>query len=174
MTKATLFVFALLALFSNVYAQSHDGKKNELVEFQRIGDWELWCIKLENDAAIECNLNHVLRYKDHPDFRAMIPRVYWRGNAPEMHWGGEWQTRFSRGHIRAGENLPLAFPDCGRPCVVPDGWLKQLLQLAENHEEATLRFHDFLVEEFNVPLPLHGLNKGIKLLQSAQSKYDAS
>lgn len=167
-----LALLICVALSVPAWAQSHAAKNNKLVEFHSVGDWEIWCLKLENTGRVECNLNYVLRYKDHPDFRAMIPRVFVREGAAEMHWGTEWQTNLERGFLAVGKDERLRFDNCDRPCVRKGAWFAKLLTLAAKNDEATLRFYDYVVQEFDEAIPLVGLRDGVPLLLKLQARYD--
>ena len=168
----TLFVIFLLFISTNSFSQSHGNKENKLVEFHHSGSWEIWCIQLGSSKKIECNLNHVLRYKDHPDFRAMIPRVFWRNDKLSMVWGAEWQTSLHRAVIKTDDGQTIEFSGCGRPCVLASNWVTRLQQLAAQESDVTINFHDYWVEEFTESLPLDGFVDGIELLKSTQQKFN--
>ncbi|MEM7404349.1 MAG: hypothetical protein AAF458_03605 [Pseudomonadota bacterium] len=172
MKPAWLTLLLCAAFGAPSWAQSHAATNNKLVEFHRVGDWEIWCLRLENTGRVECNLNYVLRYKDHPDFRAMIPRVFVRDGKPEMHWGTEWQTDLERGSLALGEEEPLRFDNCDKPCVRKGAWLSRLIQFARSNDEAKLRFYDYIVQEFEEAIPLIGLRDGVPLLLQLQARYD--
>ena len=169
--KYYIVVF-IFCVSTNGFSQSHAGKDNELVEFHRSGSWELWCLRLGPTGPVECNLNLVLRYKDHPDFRAMIPRIFWRNSELITVWGAEWQTSLNRASIQTSDNQSLQFLNCGRPCQLSVDWTARLIEIAKGQSEVSISFHDYWIEEFNEPLPLDGLPEGVELLKRTQDNYN--
>ena len=166
---ALLGIVCASAITVNAFAQAE--KKNKLVDFKAFGQWEIWCIDMAQSGNIKCNLNQVLRYKNHPDFRAMIPRIFTDGNRiTYMEIDREWQTGFSRGYIQVDKFEPVSLSDCGKPCVLEGEKLSLLLDQFGTGSKATIHFHDYLVEEFNVNISLTQFASAISALKTMQPK----
>ncbi len=147
-------------------------QKNKLVEFKRFDQWEIWCIDIEQSGRVECNLNQVLRYKDHPDFRAMIVRFYTDGDEiTKMLIEHEWQTSFSRGYLQVGDFEKISLSDCGKDCVLKGNQLVQVVEQFSADNQANIRFHDYLVQEFDIKLSLSSFAEALQSLKQMQKYY---
>ena len=164
---------AVAAALLPIQANAHDGNpNNKLVEFENHGAWEIWCIDYGGTGDIRCNLNLVLVYQPRPNFRAMIPRVFYRDNEYRMEINTEWQTSLARGNLHFDETRVFSLSECGTPCVLEGKPLDQVLELMRASQQATIEFHDFLVEEFTIEFPLNGVVEGLHRLAELQRKYD--
>ena len=153
-------------------AQAEDEKKNKLKEFRGFGQWEVWCIDIAQSGTVECNLNQVLRYKNHPDFRALIPRIYTReGRVDRLVIDREWQTSLSRGFIQVDNNEPISLSWCRNPCVITGILLAKIVQQFSSGENATIRIHDYFVQQFDVNISLNNFPAALEALQEMQSRY---
>ena len=149
--------------YSSAYTQAE--QKNKLVDFKAFGQWEIWCIDIAQSGNIQCNLNQVLRYKNHPDFRAMIPRFFTDGRLiTRLEIDREWQTGFARGYIQVDNFEPVSLSNCDKPCVLDGEVLSELLDQFSHGKEATIHFHDYLVEEFDVDISLAQFRQAISTL----------
>jgi len=168
--KNWLLVVIGLSLISSAYAQ--DDKKNKLVEFKGFFQWEVWCIDINQSGNIECNLNHVLRYKDHPDFRAMIFRFFSDGDQiTRMTIDHEWQSSFSRGFIQIDDFDQVGLSHCEKVCELHEQQLTQIVDQMSSGDKAMIRFHDYLVQEFEENIPLSGFVQGMQSLVEMQNRY---
>ena len=157
-------VFFLFAIF---YAYADE--KNKLVDFKAFGQWEIWCIDIAQVGDIHCNLNQVLRYKNHPDFRAMIPRFFTDGKQlTRLEIDREWQTGFSRGYIQVDDFEPVSLKTCGKPCILEGTTLEKLVDQFIKGKKASIHFHDYLVEEFNVEISLSEFKQAVETLKLMQ------
>ena len=162
----------VITAFSLSIAQGETLKKNKLVEFKGFGEWEIWCIDMAQSGHIECNLNQVLRYKNHPDFRAMIIRFYTDGETVTRALiDREWQSSFSRAFIQVDQHEENSLTDCARPCMLENQGLVRILDQFSTGENANIRFHDYLVEEFDVKIELKNFPQALKSLKELQMKY---
>ena len=160
---------ALCALLFLNDASAQAEPKNKLVDFKAFGQWEVWCIDMAQSGDIQCNLNQVLRYKNHPDFRAMIPRIFTDGQQiTYMEIDREWQTGFTRGYIQVDNHEPVSLSDCGKPCVLKGEVLNKLIDQFSAGDKATIHFHDYLVEEYNVNISLQEFVSAVESLKTMQ------
>ena len=151
------------------YDDSYAQQKNKLAEFKAFGQWEIWCIDMAQSGNIQCNLNQVLRYKNHPDFRAMIPRIYSDGHRiTRLEIDREWQTGFHRGYIQVDDFDSISLSDCGTPCVLEGKMLSELINQFAEGKNATIHFHDYLVEEFDVDISLKEFSQALEVLKIMQ------
>lgn len=164
----TAFFAAVACLFFSATCVSAD-KKNKLVAFRAVGQWEIWCIDIAQSGDIQCNLNQVLRYKNHPDFRAMIPRFFTDGKAiTTMKIDREWQTGFARGYIKVDNFEPVSLSSCEKQCVLDGAVLSGLINQFTHGNNASIHFHDYLIEEFDVDISLAQFGKAVNLLIQMQ------
>ena len=167
-----LITFLLLASSTAFAQQSDEKKKNKLVESKGFGEWEVWCIDIEQTGRVECNLNQVLLYKDHPDFRAMIVRFYSDGqNMVELKIDYEWQTSFNNGYIQVDQRLPFSLKQCDKPCIIMSTPAKQLSQSFAEGKAAKIRFYDYIVQEFIVDIELDQFVAASEALHSKTKQY---
>ena len=153
-------------------AYGQNGEKNKLVEFKRFGEWEIWCLDIAGSGNIQCNLNQVLRYKNHPDFRAMIPRFYSDGaRITRLVFDREWQTSFARAFIQVEGFEPVSLSQCDTPCVVEDEKLVEILRQFSSQGKAIIRIHDYLVQQFDVRIGLDSFPLALESLINMQSRY---
>jgi hypothetical protein len=151
--SVSVLFLVIIGLF--VAMTTHAQQKNKLVDFKSFGQWEIWCIDIAQSGQVKCNLNQVLRYKNHPDFRAMIPRFFTNGeHLTRMEIDREWQTGFSRGYIQVDNQEPVSLSGCDNPCVIVGEELSRLVHLFMTGKKASIHFHDYLVEEFDVTISL--------------------
>jgi invasion protein IalB len=165
----TCLLLLLSLLLSAVCAR--EGRDNKLVEFKRSGAWEVWCIAQQGSGLVVCDLNQVLRYKPHPDFRAMIPRLFVDDSGLRLEIETERQTSLQRGYIQVDENPPVSLSECGKPCRMRGPILDRLAGQLGNGVDATIRFHDHRVERFDVPLDLEGFSEGLSALRGMQARF---
>ncbi|MEM7294862.1 MAG: hypothetical protein AAF420_15895 [Pseudomonadota bacterium] len=169
--RSTVINYCLLAALS-ASALAHDGNPdNKLIKAENYGDWEIWCIDYGGTGDIRCNLNLVIVYKPRPDFRAMIPRIYVQGDGYRLEIDKEWQTSFRRGEIALENGVVLSLSDCGSPCVVMWDNPTELFTQLSNNENAKIRFHDYLVEDFNIDFSLRGLPNGLSRLTELHNLF---
>lgn len=171
MQKALFGAVAVLGL-SLADAAAHDDANNKLVAFKHSGAWEIWCLDIGGSGRVACDLNIVLNYVPQPNFRGMIPRVYLgEDGAPFLLLDYESQTSFGRGYIRVDDKPQFPLADCARPCRIDGERAAALINLLAMGSEATIHFHDHLVESFDVAIDLDGFVDGIRLLREMQGEY---
>ena len=165
-----LTVYFSLQIFGS--AQAQDDQENKLVEFKGYGQWEVWCVDIQQSGTVECNLNHVLRYKNHPDFRAMIFRFYSDGDQViKMAIDQEWQTSFSKGYIQVDDLEMIDLSDCAKKCESEGQQLEKILTQFSSGKTATIRFHDYFVQEFEENIPVSSFAEGLQSLNEMQARY---
>ena len=168
---AQLLLSLNLVIFGLALAQ--DDKENKLVEFKGLGQWEIWCLNIKQSGNIECNLNHVLRYKNHPDFRAMIFRFYSDGDQiTRMVIDHEWQTSFLRGYFQVDDFEQIDLSDCGEQCEFTGETLMRVIDQFGSGNKATIRFHDYLVQEFEQNIPINSFAEGVQNLNEMQERFN--
>ena len=163
----TLMVLFFLSL-SNVDARSKH-PDNEVVEFKRSGAWEVWCIKLGDTGEIVCDLNLVIIYKPHPDFRAMIPRVYWtkdRAYAIEIEY--ERQTSFSNAYLGSESGARFALNQCDRPCWMNGSDANEFVGFVAENAGLKINFTDYFFEDFQIDFDAEGFKQGLDFLKEMQ------
>ncbi len=144
---------------------------NKLVEFKRSGAWEIWCIKLGDSGQIVCDLNLVIIYKPHPDFRAMIPRVYWtaRGTyAVEIEY--ERQTSFSSAFIESESGARFALQACERPCWLKGVEADKFVAFLTENTGLKISFSDYFIQDFQIDFDVRGFKQGLGLLKAMQTR----
>ncbi len=162
-----------LSLLIFGFTQAQDDKENKLIEFKGLGQWEIWCLDIKQSGNVECNLNHVLRYKNHPDFRAMIFRFYSDGNqVTRMVIDHEWQTSFSRGYFQVDEFEKIDLSDCSKQCEFTGEPLINVIDQFSAGSKATIRFHDYLVQEFEQNIPINSFAEGMQNLKEMQKRFN--
>lgn len=162
----------LVAMTGTIPVHGHDNPDNKLVSFRKSGAWEIWCLDIGGTGQIECDLNIVLNYVPNPNFRGMIPRLYiGEDGLPYVRIDYETQTTFSRGFIQVDEAAPFSLGACERPCLIEGDRAHQLVALMVNGKKATIRFHDYFVEAFDVPIDLRGFAEGVELLAEIQAEF---
>ena len=165
-----LFITAALLPVTAVSRSTHPD--NTVADFERSGAWEIWCIKQGDTGKVICDLNLVIIYKPHPDFRAMIPRVYYtqkKGFMIEFEY--EFQTSFSDGYLVAGSGQRFDLSDCDRPCILKGVEAGEFVSFLRDSQSMRVVFDDYLVQEFDVEFDLDGFNQGVDLLKKMQSGY---
>lgn len=165
-----LLILALpaLAAFPNVASARSTHPENKLVDFERSGAWEIWCIEQGDTREVICDLNLVIIYKPHPDFRAMIPRVYLA--AAEDYWiefEHEFQTSLSD-LSRTGDGARFSMRDCDRPCTLRGAPAQRFVEFLATSEAVKVHFTDYLVQDFSVDFDLEGFREGLSLLKDMQ------
>ena len=173
--KVNLLARLLLSLSFVIFgfARAQDNKENKLVEFKGLGQWEVWCLDINQSGTIECNLNHVLRYKDHPDFRAMIFRFYSDGEQiTRLTIDHEWQTSFARGFLQIDDFEQVDLSDCSEQCDLENKQLENLVDQLNSANKARIRFHDYFVQEFEESMPLSGFAEGVQILKQLQTRFN--
>jgi hypothetical protein len=153
-------------------ARAHDNPDNKLVEFGRSGAWEVWCLDIGGTGRIACDLNIVINYVPNPNFRGMIPRVYLaEDGAPFWRLDYEAQTSFRRGHVEVDGGPRFSLAACDRPCIIEGAEARRLIDLLSQGRSATIHFHDYVVETFDVAIDLKGFAGGLDLLRALQAKH---
>ena len=145
---------------------------NKVVDFERSGAWEIWCIKQGDTGEVLCDLNLVIIYKPHPDFRAMIPRVYL--NTEGEYWieiDYEFQTSFSSGYLEAEDGARFELTDCDRPCNLRGEEAAHFVDFLATNRTVTVNFRDYLVQSFEIGVDLEGFKEGLPLLKKMQLRY---
>lgn len=162
-------IATLLVIATTAQARDPDGK---LVDFEKSGAWEIWCIDTRHRPRVVCDLNIVLRYKPHPDFRALIPRVFVDDDgSPWFLIEMERQTSVKRGFIRAGAQPAFSLSECGDPCTLEGDEARALVGLLSSADVAIFRIHDYLIQEFDVEIDLDGFRDGLQKLKEMQARY---
>ena len=163
-----------LALLLASVAHAHDGNPdNKLVTSEPHGDWEIWCIDYGGTGDIRCNLNLVIVYKPRPDFRAMIPRIYVKDEGFRMEIDKEWQTSFDRGQLVFADATAVSLVNCGSPCKVNTEKPGVLFELLQTSSSARIRFHDYVVQEFDLDFSLDGLETGLRRLRELHLEFSS-
>lgn len=151
---------------------SHATPGSKLIEFRRVGAWEIWCVDVGGSGRVDCDLNIVLNYVPNPRFRGMIPRIYLDDDgAPFLRLDYELQTSFARGYVRVDDGAPMSLADCDRPCVIAGAEARVLIDRLAAGRSASLHFHDYVVESFDVPIDLDGFAEGLAALARLQAQY---
>lgn len=151
---------------------AHDNPDNKLVDFAHSGAWEVWCVDVGGAGRIDCDLNIVVNYVPNPSFRGMIPRVYLaEDESPFWRIDYEAQTSFGRGHVQVDREPQFSLATCDRPCIIEGAEARRLTDLLSNGRSATIHFHDYLVEAFDVVIDLDGFATGLAVLRELQSKH---
>ncbi len=172
MRLLNLLIIVFLSNPAVLAQQEETHKKNKLVEFKGFGEWEIWCIDIMQSGNIECNLNQVLIYKYHPDFRAMIVRFYSDGNnIHKFKLDHEWQTSLSRGYIQVDRQPSLSLADCDKPCVLQGKPAMQISSQFAGGENAVIRIHDYVVQEFRIDIELDQFAPAAETLHNLAKKY---
>ena len=170
--RVTIFAVCILLVLSVAHGQGEASKKNKLVEFKGFDEWEIWCIDIEQSGQVECNLNQVLRYKDHPDFRALILRFYSDGQVfNQFKLDSEWQTSLTRGFIQVDDNPSVSLAECGSRCVLQEGQVSDITTQFTNGESAVIRIHDYVVQEFDISIELDQFALAAENLHMLAMKY---
>ncbi len=165
-----VLVFGIL-FFNAAFAQ--DDKENKLVEFKGFGQWEIWCIDIKQAGNVECNLNHVLRYKNHPDFRAMIFRFYSDGDqVTRMVIDHEWQTSFVKGNFQVDDYGVIDLSNCSKQCELEGQQLIKIIEQFSSGDKATIRFHDYLIQEFEEHIPINNIVEALQNLNEMQARFN--
>ncbi len=145
---------------------------NKVADFERSGAWEIWCIKLGDTGETICDLNLVIVYKPHPDFRAMIPRVYWsEAHGYFIEFEYERQTGLSSAHLEAGSGEKFVFGDCDRPCLLGGREARAFVAFLENSSTLKIHFSDYIFQDFSVDVDLDGFREGLELLKRMQARF---
>ncbi len=172
LTKILLLNLCLLVSFSPILAYAEQEKKNKLVAFKGFNEWEVWCIDKAQSGNVICDLNQVLKYKDHPDFRAMIVHFYVsNGEIERMVINREWQTSFSKAFIQVDNQPPISLSNCAKPCEIKGDNLAIVKKQFSSGKKANIRIHDYLIEVFDVDIDLGSYAKGLEALLQMQKQY---
>lgn len=165
-------ILCLILLIIGCNAFAHDGNpNNKLLKFESYGQWEVWCIDYGASGDVRCDLSIVLAYQPQPNFRALIPRVYFQNGAYRIEFATESQTSLRRGAISVNGKEAYDFADCPVPCVLEDDDAQELLAALSAGNQASIRFHDNVVQTFDVEIDLHGLSTGLRRLAELQNAY---
>lgn len=172
-TRATRWLIAtLIGLAFPAQVQAHDNPDNKLVDFKRVGAWEIWCLDIGGTGRIECDLNIVLNYVPNPNFRGMIPRVYaGPDGAPYLRLDYEAQTSFRRGYLQVDDGPQISLAGCERPCIIEGASARQLVDRLSSGRDAAIHFHDYVIETFDVSIDLDGFADGLTALREMQDRY---
>lgn len=176
MARWRLYVGALVCALVNAPADAFATRDmtpgNQTVDFARFGDWEVWCIRLVRTDEVVCDLNNVLDYVPHPNFRALIPRV---DLDPEdrtyVEIEHEWRTALEPGWFEVPGRPRFAFEVCGEPCVFEGPSADELVALWSAGGAATLRLYDFVVEPHDVTVDLDGFVEGLAALKAMPARH---
>ena len=99
----------------------------------------------------------------------MIHRFFTDGGLiTRMEIDHEWQTGFARGYIQVDNLGPVYLSDCGKPCVLDGEVLAEIIDQFSNGKKATIHFHDYLVEEFDVDISVAQFSQAIDSLIDMQ------
>ncbi len=171
--RLTIFLLMTLISTSLFSVQKEiEENKNKLVEFKGFDEWEIWCIDIAQSGNVQCNLNQVLRYKDHPDFRALILRFFSDGEKlVDFTLDREWQTSLSRGYIQVDNQPSVSLANCGSPCNLQDEQLSRLSEGFTHGANAVIRIHDFVIQEYTIPIELDHFPLAIEQLHQLAAKY---
>ena len=144
---------------------------NKVVEFKRSGAWEVWCIKLGDTGEIVCDLNLVIIYKPHPDFRAMIPRIYWTNrNKYVVEFEYERQTSFSSAYLESKSGTRFSLNKCNRPCWMKGSDATEFVEFLAENTDLKIAFTDYFIQDFQVDFDLEGFKTGLDLLKEMQMR----
>lgn len=170
MSKLPILLALLLVPLAGAEGRSeHPG--NELVEFASSDSWEIWCIRLGDTGEIVCDLNQVIIYMPHPDFRAMIPRVYWTEKEQyRVEFEYERQTSFSDAGLVSTSGGEFSLDHCDRPCLMHGATAAEFVRFLENSTDVQIRFTDYFVQDFLVDLDVEGFAHGLDLLRQMQTR----
>lgn len=166
-----LLLLLLLTPYTAPEARSRH-PDNKVVEFQRSGAWEIWCIRQGDTGEVICDLNIVVIYQPHPDFRAMIPRVYMAQS--DEYWieiEYELQTSFSAGFLESDSGARLELGNCDRPCILHRAEARRFVEFLKGSSSVSVNFRDYLIQEFEIDIDLKGFAEGLPLLKQMQSQY---
>ena len=172
MLKRLTLISLVIAALPLTAASRSTHPDNEVADFERSGAWEIWCIKQGDTGKVICDLNLVIIYKYHPDFRAMIPRVYYtpkQGYMIEFEY--EFQTSFSDGYLLADDGQRFDLSGCDRPCIFEGAQAAEFVSFLRNSQSMRVVFDDYLVQEFDIEFDLNGFDQGVDTLEKMQSDY---
>ena len=170
--KAALSLLCLLIVLSSGSVVGRDADPDDkLVDYRKSGAWEIWCIHRAVSDQVVCDMNIVLNYQPHPDFRAVIPRVYLdQAGKPWLRLELEWQTSVANGFIQV-DDRSFALADCDKPCTIRGEQAQALTQELARGRSATLHIRDYVVQEFAIPIDLEGFRQGLEWLAQMQARF---
>ena len=162
----TLGFLGLAAVSLQPYAQSN----NKMVEFHRADAWDIRCVDYGQRGKVTCDLYLVMNYKPHPDFRAVVMKVFLR--QPDTPWVEIDFERQSKPNniLDMNTQQTLPFVDCVGSCAIADEQAKQLVTMIKG-EQAVLKLVDFNVEVFDIPIDHEGFELGLQWLEKMQTQY---
>ena len=144
------------------------------MEYRKSGAWEIWCIQRAALNQVVCDMNIVLNYKPHPDFRAVIPRIYLdEASNPWLRLELEWHTSVANGFIQVNDRT-FTLANCDQRCLIRGELAQALTQELARGRSATLRIHDYAVQEFDIPIDLEGFRQGLEWLGQMQARFRAN
>ena len=147
-------------------------ERYELAEYAASGAWEVWCLRDRIDGGVACNLNQVLAYSPHPDFRATILRFRIPAAGElALTIDYEWQTSYERGHLQAADGSRLPLAGCDRPCEITGTRARTAAAMLAAGGTARLRLHDHGVERHDVAVDTRGVSAGLLLLERMQARW---
>jgi invasion protein IalB len=171
----SLVVAALLAcgLAPAVAAQNRgqDDAKFELTEFEKFGEYELFCGHFGDPKAEKCELRRTDILNPRPRFRAMV--IFWRFDADGLRVtvDAERTTTWVGGGIKIDGERVIWFDRCifGR-CIVEGEQAKDLLARLDTAKALSLAFTD-IAEAKDYDWDLADLKAGLaKIAQLRKAK----
>ena len=162
------FMFCILSLLQALFANAQ--ADNKLIEFRRADAWDIRCVDYGQRGKVTCDLYLVMNYKPHPDFRAVVMKVFLpQPDTPWVEIDFESQSKLNLIFDSAAQKtLPLI--DCARSCVVAGAGAKQLVAMIAA-QRAVLSLVDFEVEPFEIPIDYEGFSQGLQWLEEMQTQY---
>ena len=162
----TLGLLGLITVSSQVSAQSN----NKMIEFRRADAWDIRCVDYGQRGKVTCDLYLVMNYKPHPDFRAVVMKVFLL--QPDTPWVEIDFERQSKPNLilEMSTQQALPFVDCTGSCAIADEQARQLVAMIKGRQ-AVLKLVDFDVETFDIPIDYEGFSLGLQWLEEMQTQY---